>query len=499
MIKDGYIYYRRNGAAYRARIVPNLLHKMEENNIDMRQVRSLNGWLKRELYDYQLEAVFHYMKRGGFILADEMGLGKTLSAIACIGISRCDKAIIVCPAHVKYQWQREIERSVSSLPQVYVCEGRRISKLAAEYLRFAQIVIINYDIMQSWQPHLLRHSYDLMILDEAQRIKKTRSQCTKAVKAVRENTENAICLTGTPITDRHADLWNLVNIVDDTAFPPELRSEYRYMKRFCAPNAHSRLTGVDINSEELHSILSGTGVMLRRRKKEVFSQLPEVEHQVVPIYADTSSLVKMRKQASVLIRKAKAEGRTPDMTGLRACMERYRQEAIKLKMPHLIEWIKDFMESTDQKLMVSVVHREKCGRLLYRKFKDTAVIMDGSLTAKQKEEAKHRFVTDPECRLLIGNILSVGVGTDGLQKVCSNMMYAELDWSPANMRQCTARLDRNGQTEPVSVYYMVVLNSVEEHLARTLDRKSEILSKTIDGESAEMEELLTYMIGEDND
>ena len=133
------------------------------------------------------------------------------------------------------------------------------------------------------------------------------------------------------------------------------------------------------------------------------------------------------------------------------------------------------------------------------KFKDTAVIMDGSLTAKQKEEAKHRFVTDPECRLLIGNILSVGVGTDGLQKVCSNMMYAELDWSPANMRQCTARLDRNGQTEPVSVYYMVVLNSVEEHLARTLDRKSEILSKTIDGESAEMEELLTYMIGEDND
>ena len=114
---------------------------MEENNIDMRQVRSLNGWLKRELYDHQLEAVFHYMKRGGFILADEMGLGKTLSAIACIGISRCDKAIIVCPAHVKYQWQREIERSVSSLPQVYVCEGRRISKLAAEYLRFAQIVI----------------------------------------------------------------------------------------------------------------------------------------------------------------------------------------------------------------------------------------------------------------------------------------------------------------------------------------------------------------------
>ena len=165
-----------------------------------------------------------------------------------------------------------------------------------------------------------------MILDGRRKSKKTR-RCTKAVKAAGEH--KITCLTGPIATG--TPIYGLVNIVDDTAFPPELRSEYRYMKRFCAPNAHSRLTGVDINSEELHSILSGTGVMLRRRKKEVFSQLPEVEHQVVPIYADTSSLVKMRKQASVLIRKAKAEGRTPDMTGLRACMERYRQEAIKLK------------------------------------------------------------------------------------------------------------------------------------------------------------------------
>jgi SNF2 family DNA or RNA helicase len=176
-------------------------------------------------------------------------------------------------------------------------------------------------------------------------------------------------------------------------------------------------------------------------------------------------------------------------------MEQYRQEAIKLKLPNVIAWIKDFLESSNQKLMVAVVHRDKCGRLLYNHFgSKIAVIMDGQLTSKQKETTKERFINDPDCRLLIGNILSTGTGTDGLQHVCSNLLYAELDWSPANMSQCTARLDRTGQKEPVTVTYMTVMGSIEDQLARTLDKKSKILASVLDNRIVDDTELLTYMI-----
>lgn len=455
-------------------------------------LRTLNGWLKRPLYDYQLEAIAHFQKRGGYVLADEMGLGKTLSAIGCIVAGKCTKSLVVCPANVKYQWQKEIEKSLNKALQIFVCEGRSPKRTDEYYLKCADIVIINYQILQDWQTIIRMHHWDLMVLDEAQKIKKSKSICTHAAKSIRKQVDNVLCLTGTPLTDRNSDLWNVVSIADPTVFP----SEFRFLKRYCIKEGlYGGMTSGSINTQELHGILKDTGVMLRRRKVDVFKELPKVIHSVIPIKANMTELNRIRNEAVSMTRNSKEIGRGLDMVQFRKCMEQYRQEAIRLKLPHVIAWIKDFLESSNQKLMVAVVHRDKCGRLLYDHFgSKIAVIMDGQLTSKQKEATKERFINDPDCRLLIGNILSTGTGTDGLQHVCSNLLYAELDWSPANMSQCTSRLDRTGQKEPVTVTYMTVMGSIEDQLARTLDKKSKILASVLDNRTVDDTELLTYMI-----
>jgi SNF2 family DNA or RNA helicase len=104
------------------------------------------------------------------------------------------------------------------------------------------------------------------------------------------------------------------------------------------------------------------------------------------------------------------------------------------------------------------------------------------------------FINNPDLKLLIGNILSVGTGTDGLQKVCSNVAIVELPWSPAELWQLISRLDRNGQKQPVNAYILAVYNSIDEVLARVLDKKKNILNEVLDGESSGVSDSLLHLL-----
>ncbi len=494
-MKDGYLYYELDGKRWRVKYDARLLPRLQKQKVDMDRLRTLNGILTKPLYDFQMTAVAHFQRRGGFILADDMGLGKTITSLACAESVRSEKTLVVCPANVKYQWEREIQKSLTRRVTIHVCEGRSIRRYARSLIQFADYVVINYEILSDWQPLLSESHWSIMILDETHRIKKSKSICTKAAKRLRERAGKVICLTGTPMTDRNADLWNVVSIADPTIFP----SEFRFQQRYCTGVGSFGKIGGSVNTEELHKILKNTGVMIRRRKREVFKELPKVTHEVIPLKLTSRDLKRAESEALDSARQTRTlTGR--DLSGgimnLRSKIEKYRQETLKAKMPNIIRWIEDFLEGTDEKLMVAVVHRELGGRHLYKHFKDVSVLIDGGLTAKRKEDAKNQFIEDSGTRLLIGNILSVGTGTDGLQKACSNLLYAELDWSPAIMNQCTSRLDRHGQTEPVTVTYLTVKDSIEEFLARSLDRKSEILASVLDGRRVQPEEQLLHLMRE---
>jgi len=178
-------------------------------------------------------------------------------------------------------------------------------------------------------------------------------------------------------------------------------------------------------------------------------------------------------------------------------IEHFLQEAIRLKLPDTIDWIERFMvEHPERKLVVACVHRELCGVLLKEHFGDRAVRIDGSNTAKQRDKLIQLFCKDNNVPLLIGNIKSVGTGIDGLQKVCRDMVLCEFPWSPGELAQLFARLDRQGQAEAVTVYLHVIANTMDYRMAKTLDRKANILSEVLDGKSIDPNNKLTKLIKE---
>lgn len=472
---------------------------LEKCGYDTTRIRTCGGLLKRKLYDYQVTGLVHMLKRkGNTLLADEMGLGKTLQAVAYMSASHSEKTLFIVPANVKYQWKAEIEKSLSSVPHIYVCESQDYTAIDAKAVEYSPIVIINYDILNWWLDLLLEFQWNLMVFDEAHKIKKTSCTFTKLAYQLKRQVDSVICLSGTPLTDRTADIYNVVNIIDKDVLPTEMHFNQKYCRQIYTSSDFS--IEVSPRTKELHNLLTSNGVMLRRRKSEVFKDMPKVTKTVVPLNVGNRKLKSLEADTLATVRtslRADANLRNKMSFQIRASMEAYMQEAIKLKMPLIVQWVQDFLdENPDKKLVIGVVHKELAGEKLYAKFKDISVLVNGDVSSRQKEVLKNRFINEPKLRIFIGNIKSAGTGTDGLQHVSSDMVICELPWSPADVDQLISRLDRNGQKEAVNATFLTVLGSVDDYLTRTLDKKKNILSEVLDGKSVEHEDTLVAMLEE---
>ena len=418
----------------------------------------------------------------------------TVSAIGSMAVAEPKKVCIIVPAPIKYQWERNIKSLLKKHGRIFVCEGQSFDMSEVLRLKHSRIVILNYNIADYWVDLLERFSWDMLILDEAHRIKHPETAVSKAVDKIRDKSKSCLCLSGTPLTDRNSDIWNVVRMVNKNLFPTHFAFQMRYCANEFAPGSN---TSRSVNMLELHEKLVSSNTMIRRTKKDVYTQLPKVTTEVIPLGVHSATLDALANEArneSKWMKEQKGRDRGIAAFRVQQSLEKYLQEAIRLKLPLIIDWIKDFLQESDDKLIVGVVHREKCGDILYENFKTMAVHIDGSANAKKKDKLLTEFMTDESKRLLIGNIQSVGTGIDGLQKVCSNMIIVELPWSPADISQLIARLDRNGQTEPVSVSFLVVKDSIDEMLIRMLDRKRKITGEVLDGEAPKTEDTLAYML-----
>jgi len=154
--------------------------------------------------------------------------------------------------------------------------------------------------------------------------------------------------------------------------------------------------------------------------------------------------------------------------------------AAKLKLVYAVEWINQFLEDSDEKLVVFAVHRGAV-RVLKKYCKAESVIVDGTVTGRKRDEAVQQFQRVKSTRLLIGNIHALGVGVDGSQKVCSTAAFVELAWRPGDHSQAEGRLDRLGQKNPVQFFYLVAKDTIEVDLCRLLQEKQETLSAVLDG------------------
>lgn len=435
--------------------------------------------IKVSPYPYQREGVSMIEAfNGRALLADDMGLGKTLQLLHYIRRNpQTLPAVVVCPASVKYHWEREaaIQVGISAT----VLSGETPTRHALQGLVQHRLVIVNYHILKAWLPYLLALKPQLIGIDECQNIQNPKTGWTKAVKILCKGVPHVVCMSGTPLTNRPKELYPSLSII----CPREFASGTDFYLRYCKPeyrpwgwvyNGASRLP-------ELHQRLKAS-CMIRRLKDDVLKELPQKTREVVPLdirnrdeynAAKTNFLEWLRATGGAA--KAAKAARAEKL----AQVSYLRMVAAKGKVRAIGEWVDDFLKNTNEKIVLFAVHT-KMVECLHRRYAHSTVI-NGAVTGRHRQAAIDTFCTDPNCRVLIGNIKACGTGTDGLQRVCRTAAFVEIDWRPGDHTQAEDRLQRIGQVWPVWAYYLIATNTIEERLCDLIQTKQATIRGVLDG------------------
>jgi len=431
-----------------------------------------------QLYKYQKEGVLHLERcNGRTLLADEQGLGKTIQTLFALRRNlNWLPALVVCPASVKYNWQYEAHKHVRL--RASVCEGRKHPQPNHhQMVSRAPITIINYDILKNWLPYLKRIGFRTIIFDECQFLSNPGALRTKAAKSISTTVPRIMALSGTPLTNRPIELFPTLNIL----WPATYNSKWSFAQKFCAPKKTH--WGWDLkgsaNLDVLHAQLKRRG-MIRRLKTDVLKDLPDKVRQVHHCelsdpeqYEEASSdfLGWLKKTATHKVRSAsKAEELTKIGYLLRLIGE--------LKLPSVIDWATNFLEQSDEKLIIFAVHK-KIIKSLKENIKVKSVVVDGSVTGKKRQLAVQQFQKDKKTRLFIGNIRAAGVGIT--LTAASTVAFAELYWRPGDHSQAEDRPHRIGQESTVWINYLVAGNTFEDRLCQILQSKQKVISEVLDG------------------
>lgn len=429
-----------------------------------------------KLYPYQKQGV-RQIERFGLraLLADEMGLGKSIQALMVAYRNQTWPTIIVCPAFLKWNWEREA--LVHFNLRAEILEGTRAPR-RRRLVTSHKLTIINYDILGPWLPYLLSLEPQLVVVDEIHAIGNPKTKRARNVQTLCAEVPHILGLSGTPFKNRPIELWPILNLLRPDLYP----SRWSYAQRYCRPKRTP--WGWDLNGaanlDELNEQLL-EHVMIRRRVKQVLHQLPAKTRHVVLLdlenreeYQEAVSnfLVWLRKtQGNAKSKRARKARRLVQMGYL-------RRLAAELKMAQVFQWIDTFLENHEGKLIVFAIHK-KIIDLLRQRYQHLCVVVDGKVVGKKRQLAVDKFQKHPKTRLFIGNIDAAGVGAN--LTAASTVAIIEFPWTPGQASQAEARIHRIGQKQLCMVYYLVGRGTIEETLCRILQSKQETSSKALDG------------------
>lgn len=494
------------------------------------QVGAAGQGLKKELYPFQKVGVAFAEKRDGrAIIGDEMGIGKTMQALGYLQLHYRTKrpVIIVCPATIKYNWAQEYADWIDAHDRVQILSGRDTTIPLT-----GNVFIVNYDILSEktelcktgraifnpktkqyepemkrkpiketgWGNRLMREHAQVLILDECHYIKNNGALRTKAVKKLAAKIPHTIGLSGTPIQSRPKELDIAIRMIDPTVLP----SFWTCAKRYYGANHNGYGWNFDgaTNTEEFHELLTGS-IMIRRLKADVMPELPPKQRSVLPLEltnrkeyniaeADFLSWVEGVSGKEAAAKASKAEAFTK--------IEALKQLTIKGKIAEAMNWISDFLDN-GKKLVVFCTHKSTIDHLM-KKFGDVAVKIDGSVSAKKRQEVVNEFQGRREINrkrkgtsvkieyedipkneqpmLFVGNLKAAGIGIT--LTAADSVVFLELGWTPGEHDQAEDRIHRIGQeAQSINIYYLLAANSIELSIARMIDKKRIVLAAVLDG------------------
>ena len=443
--------------------------------------------LKVELLPYQLQGIAFAAGAGRAILADDMGLGKTIQGVGVAEILAREadirKVLVVCPASLKSQWRSEIHRFSDRSVQL-VTGGA--AERARQYDNDAFFTICNYEqVLRDILP-IERVGWDLIVLDEGQRIKNWESKTARVMKGL--CSRFALVLSGTPLENRLDDLYSVVQFVDQWRLPPA----FRFFHRHRVVDEKGRVLGYK-NLDQLRTNLRP--ILLRRTRDSVLQQLPPRSVEIVRIPPTAEQLELHNSHMQVvqsIVRKPFIS--EMDLLRLQKALLMCRMAAdgtylvdketpsYSSKLDYLGELLDGLFAETDRKAILFSEWTTMLNLIepLLRERKLDYVRLDGSVPQKRRQELVNRFREDPRCRLFI----TTNAGSTGLNLQAANtVINVDLPWNPAVLEQRIGRAHRMGQRRPVQVYVLVTEETIEEGLLRTLSAKRDLALAALDADS----------------
>lgn len=475
-----------------------IILKKLQNDYDFHSVDN-----KDELFEFQKEGVRKMLNmESNILLADSMGLGKTPQGSMYLRYKENSlPAIIICPASLKLNWQKEIKHWAGL--KSYVINGKTPEYLSEEFLKKYPVWIINYDILGSedkdekleeqkrkeyckendlkyrkktlkvygWCDTIIEKNFKTIICDEAQALGESTTIRTRAVSQICEGLPKSkkIMISGTPYETRTSQFYSLLHIID----PDEFNNEWRYKYRYCDPVKTFfgwKFDGLS-NAEELHNRISK--FMIRRLKEDVLKDLPPKIRSVIPL-----QITDNERKIYIETDKELEDAIVNKETNVLSKMAKLKQVAFQVKKNSAIQFIKDYIENVG-KLVVFIWHIESYN-ILMKEFEKIAVGINGSISIQDRNKAVEEFQNNPKIKLFVGQIKSAGTGLTLTASSCT--VFLEFGMTAPQHLQAEDRVHRIGQkADSVLAQYLILEDSIEQDCMNTLNKRAKHLDAVLDG------------------
>jgi len=446
----------------------------------LNRVIDYSPYNNRPPMEHQKVAIEKLLANDKFILADDMGLGKTTAAVIASIETGAKKVLIVCPASLKINWDREIKNYTDR--KVLIVEGRKWGSTFDYY-------IINYDILKNYHTTeksedsddfklLVNEKFDLAIVDEAHYVSNSTANRTRLLNDVLETIPKVWLLTGTPMTSRPINYFNLLKIVDS----PLTLNWQSYVRRYCKGyqfTVGNRKVWNTSGASNLDELRERTKSYVLRRMKTDILDLPE--KIVTPVFVELSSkMYDEELEEFTRISNDKKDNETISVTLNR--LMKIRQLIAYEKIPYTCEIIDKCLDQG--KKVIVFTNFTMSLDMLHEKYKKNSVILNGSMSKEKKQDAVDRFQNENKVKIFISNIVAGGVGitlTEGEVVIMNDLSFV-----PAHHSQAEDRAYRYGQKNSVLVYYPIFENTVEKIIYNILQKKKGIIDQVMgDGEYSE--------------
>ena len=457
-------------------------HKTEDVVIDY------SKYSHRPPLEHQKLAIEQLAGSKRYILADDMGLGKTTSTIIAALETGAKKILIICPATLKINWQREIENY--SDRSIYISEGKHFS---TEH----DFVIVNYDILKNFydlkdkeNSLITKSNFDLIIIDEAHYIQNAQAQRTKLINSFSTKVDRLWLLTGTPMTSRPMNYFNLLSLIESPVAQNWMAYAIRYCQGYQFTAGKRKIWNVSgaSNLEELRDRTSRQ--VLRRLKTEVLDLPDKI---ITPVYLRLKSKEYETEVGEYYNWYENKKEESKSLTIQFSRLMKVRQIIAEEKIKYTIELAQNIIDQ-DKKVIIFTNFTDTLKKI-HEHFGKQSVYLDGSCSKPQRQYAVDQFQENDKIKVFVGNLKAAGVGiTLTAGEAC---IMNDLSFVPSDHSQAEDRSYRYGQKNTVSVYYPIFDNTIEGIIYDMLNNKKNVF-ETVMGDNIDKGDFVEQMMNQIN-